>query len=69
MKDFLVTLRFIGLTGEYTSQVDVRARDEKSARRKAEKTIGNRDGEVIAVRSLEDAMRAFENHGDEGAGA
>lgn len=49
MKDFTVTIRYQGLTGEYTSRVDVRAKNEASARKKASKTIGNRDGYVVSV--------------------
>lgn len=51
MKKFIVTIRFIGLTGEYTSRVDVEARNAESARRKATKVIGNRSGEVVAVQA------------------
>lgn len=50
MKDFVVTIRFLGLTGEYTSQVEVKARNAESAKKKASKCIGNRDGEVVTVR-------------------
>lgn len=49
MKNFTVKIRFVGLAGEYLTSVDVRARDAKSATKKAEKTIGNREGYVVSV--------------------
>lgn len=49
MKNYTVTIRFTGLTGEYLSKVETRARDTKSAARKASKVIGNRDGYVVSV--------------------
>lgn len=49
MKNFTVTLRFFGLTGEYTTQVNVRAKHAESAKKKASKCIGNRDGYVVTV--------------------
>lgn len=49
MKNFTVKIRFTGLTGEYVSQVDVQARHASAATKKAEKSIGNRDGYVVSV--------------------
>ncbi len=49
MKNFIVNIRFFGLTGEYLSRVDVRAKTEASAKKKASKVIGNRDGYVVSV--------------------
>lgn len=49
MRDFFVTIRFIGLTGEYKSTVEVKARDSASAEKKAARSIGNRDGMVVRV--------------------
>lgn len=49
MKNYTVTLRFFGLTGEYTTQEDVRAKHAASAKKKASRVIGNRDGYVVSV--------------------
>lgn len=49
MKGYIVTIEFMGLTGSYRSQVEVKARNEKSARTKAGRTIGNRDGVIVKV--------------------
>jgi hypothetical protein len=49
MKDFIVTVEFSGLTGNYRSRIDVRARNAKSATRKARAHFGNRDGFVVSV--------------------
>lgn len=49
MKSYIVTIEFVGLTGSYRSQVERRARNAKSAEKKARETIGNRDGFVISV--------------------
>lgn len=49
MKKFTVTIRFEGLAGTYESKVDVEARNDRSARNKAAKTIGNRTGYIVAV--------------------
>lgn len=43
MQTWKVTLVLIGLTGQYTSEVEVRARNEKSALKKARAHVGNRD--------------------------
>ncbi len=52
MKNFKVTIEYVGLTGAYRSQVEVVALNHKSASRKAMKTAGNRGGDVIAVQEL-----------------
>ena len=52
MKHYEVKIELIGLTGKYYSHVQVVAKNEKSAIKKAEKTIGNRDGWVIGVSGL-----------------
>ncbi len=49
MKNFTVKIRFQGLTGEYLSSIDVRAKTAESAKKKASKVIGNRDGYVVSV--------------------
>ena len=49
MKNYKVKIEFVGLTGKYNSEVEVLAKNEKSAEKKASKSIGNRDGWVIAV--------------------
>ena len=49
LKTFRATLRFTGLTGEYTTQHDVQAAHAEAARKKAAKVIGNRDGYVVTV--------------------
>lgn len=49
MKKWTVTIRFQGLTGEYTSKVDVLAKTAASAKKKAARVIGNRDGYVVTV--------------------
>lgn len=49
MKPYTVTIRFQGLTGEYTNRVDVQAKTADSAVRKASKVIGNRDAYVVSV--------------------
>lgn len=54
MKTFIVTLGFVGLTGEYRSQVEVVARNEASAKTKALRTVGNRD--CLGVMSVRPAM-------------
>ena len=51
MKTYTVQIGFIGLTGPYTSEVIVRAKNEASAVKKARQTIGNRDyTDVLAVK-------------------
>lgn len=50
MRTFTVRIEFIGLTGQYFSDVEVRARNESSAAKKASLTIGNRDGRVVSVK-------------------
>lgn len=50
MKTFTVTIRYTGLTGEYTTQTDHRARTAKSAANKARQAIGNRDGYVVGIK-------------------
>lgn len=50
MKKWIVKIEFIGLTGQYFSEVEVTARSEKSAAKKASLVIGNRDGRVVLVR-------------------
>lgn len=52
MKSFKVTIEFYGLTGKYTSEVEVRARDPKSAEKKAAKVIGNRDGFIQSCKEI-----------------
>lgn len=55
MKNFIVTLRFYGLTGEYTTRFECKAKTSASAKKKAERTIGNRDGYVVTIlEALED---------------
>ncbi len=49
MKTFTVKIRYYGLTGEYMTSDDVLARTAESAKKKASKAIGNRDGMVISV--------------------
>lgn len=49
MKTFKVKIEFVGLTGKYVSEVEVTAKNAKSAEKKASKSIGNRDGWVVAV--------------------
>lgn len=49
MKNFIVTIRYQGLTGEYTNKDVVRAASAASARRKGARVIGNRDGYVVSV--------------------
>jgi hypothetical protein len=50
MRAYIVKIKFIGLTGEYFSDVAVEARNEASAKKKAARSVGNRDGEVVSVR-------------------
>lgn len=49
MKTFKVKIEFVGLTGKYVSEVEVKARDYKSAEKKASKVIGNRDAWIFSV--------------------
>ena len=50
MKVFTVRIEYVGITGKYWSDVEVKARNAKSAEKKASQTIGNRDGFVISVK-------------------
>lgn len=50
MKTWLVKIEFIGLAGKYWSTVEVKARSEKSAMKKASQVIGNRDGWVVEAK-------------------
>jgi len=50
MKTWIVKIEFVGLTGKYWSDVEVKARNEKAAKKKAAQVIGNRDGWVVAVK-------------------
>ncbi len=52
MKHWIVKIEFTGLTGKYISEVEVIARTQKSAEKKASLTIGNRDGWILSVRQL-----------------
>ncbi len=49
MKNWSVSIRYSGLSGEYLTKLFVKAKDQVSAKKKAEKTIGNRDGYVVSV--------------------
>jgi hypothetical protein len=50
MKTFTVKIEFIGLAGKYVSEVVVKAKNAKSAEKKASLTIGNRDGWIVGVK-------------------
>ena len=52
MKTFSVKIELIGLTGQYFSEVEVTAKNEKSATKKAAQHIGNRDGRVVLVKEV-----------------
>lgn len=52
MKTFKVKIEFLGLTGKYISEVEVKARNAKSAEKKARRTIGNRDGWVVSTEEV-----------------
>lgn len=52
MKWWIVKIEFVGLTGKYVSNVEVRARDAKSAEKKAARSIGNRDGWVVETKEV-----------------
>jgi hypothetical protein len=49
MTDFIVTVEFVGLTGPYRSRIEVRARNQRSAEKKARAHFGNRDGSIVSV--------------------
>jgi hypothetical protein len=49
MKTFKVTIQYINLVGTHLSEVEIRARTEASATKKAWQLIGNRDGVVVKV--------------------
>lgn len=49
MKTFIVKIEFTGIAGKYISEVEVTARDNKTAEKKAENIIGNRDGWIFSV--------------------
>lgn len=49
MKTFKVKIEFIGIAGKYISEVTVRAKNAKSAEKKASLTIGNRDGWIVST--------------------
>ncbi len=50
MKKFIVRIEFIGLTGAYFSDVEVTARNEKSAEKKALLCVGNREYLSVSVK-------------------
>lgn len=52
MKTFKVTIEFMGLTGKYFSEVEVRAKNAKSAEKKALLTAGNRDVMSVSVKEV-----------------
>ena len=47
MKTWIVRIEFVGLTGKYWSDVEVKARTQKAAEKKASLVIGNRHGCVV----------------------
>jgi hypothetical protein len=49
MKNFIITVEYVGLTGAYRSRIEERAKNAESAAKKARKHFGNRDGFVISV--------------------
>ena len=49
MKNYIVKIEFSGLTGKYTSEVNVKAKNEQAAEKKASKVIGNRDAWIFSV--------------------
>lgn len=49
VKTYTVRIELVGLTGVYYSDVEVQAGTMQSAVRKAEKTIGNRDGRAVSL--------------------
>ena len=53
MKTFKVRIEFTGLTGKYISDVEVRAKNAKSAEKKASLVIGNRDAWVVSVEEVQ----------------
>ncbi len=52
MKNWVVRIEYYGLTGKYFSDVEVQARTQKAAEKKAALTIGNRDGHVVFSKVL-----------------
>lgn len=49
MKTFIVKIKFMGLTGKYVSEVEVKATTPQSAEKKASKAIGNRSAWIVSV--------------------
>lgn len=49
MKTFKVKIEYIGIAGKYVSEITVKARNYTSAGKKAERTIGYREGWVFSI--------------------
>lgn len=52
MKTFKIKLTFVGLTGEYSSTIEVRAKTSESALKKARLHVGNRDCVSIQIEGV-----------------